>query len=369
MLTAVVKTCRREDGCAVVEEVVGTSQLLTGLQDHTKHGTVKHARASEDLVPWVVATGGFSFKLVLDFLDFGVDESRVLCHTVEASHVAASFFDAALSVCETRGLGQKQNGATEDDGPQSRQAVRDAPLSTVVVVLGRSVVDHVRGPDTQGDEQLVRGDGGATNALGDRLGLVHGNDSGKGTNAKTGSEATHSELYPDVLASDLNDNTNNVPESRARDGQTATEGIRERSRTQASKECTDTEFMLDQLDIGGHQVSLREKTDNCSLADGREFSVFAKAGNEVVHGKETRDLTGFVAEHETTNTGNGSQDDCDSRHTACRLLYSSVGVSPRGSLRRSGSIGYVFLSHLVGVLLKKSHDGIAVGVSGLKRLK
>lgn len=253
VLTAVIKTRGREDSCAIVEEVVGTSQLLTGLQDHTKHCAVEHARTGEDLVPWVVATGRFSFQLVLDLLDFSVDESRVLCYTVKASHVATSFFDAALAVCETWGLGQKQDGATEDDSPHCGKAVGNAPLGTVRIIFGGSIVDHVRGPDTQGNKQLVGGDRGAANALGNRLGLVHGNDSGKGTDTKTGSKATHGELNPDVLASDFDDNTNNVPESRARNCQTATEGIRERSRTQTSKECTNTVFLLALL-IGSSAV-------------------------------------------------------------------------------------------------------------------
>ena len=225
----VLETGGRENGCSVVEEVVGTSQLLTSLEDHTEQTAVQHAGTGEDLVPWVVTTSSLSLELLLDLGDFSVDESTVGVNTVETGHVGASLIDLALAVCVTGGLGQKQDGATKDDGPKCGETVGDTPLSAVGVVLRCTVVDHVRSPDTECDEQLVRGDGGTTDALGDRFRLVHGDDGGKGSDTETGSQATHGELNPDVLAGDFNNDTSNVEEGRTGDSETTTEGVSKRS--------------------------------------------------------------------------------------------------------------------------------------------
>ena len=180
-------------------------------------------------MPWVVAASRLSLELLLDLSNLGVDEGTVRVDTVETGHVHASLVDLALAVCVAGGLGEEEDGATEDDGPECGKTVGNAPLGAVDVVLLCAVVDHVCGPDTERDEQLVRGDGGTTDALGDRLGLVHGNDGGESSDTETGSEATHSELSPDVLAGDFDNDTDDVEEGGTGDGKTTTEGISERS--------------------------------------------------------------------------------------------------------------------------------------------
>jgi hypothetical protein len=218
-----------EDGCAVVEEVVGTCQLLTSLEDHTEQSTVQHAGASEDLVPWVIAASRLSLELLLDLSNLGVDERAVRLYAVQTGHVHASLVDLALAVCVTGRLGEEQDGAAEHDGPESRETVGNAPLCAVDVVLLCAVVDHVCGPDTECDEQLVRGDGGTTDALGDRLGLVHGDNSGESPDTETSSQAAHGKLNPDVFARDFDNHSSDVEEGGPGDCKTTTEGVSERS--------------------------------------------------------------------------------------------------------------------------------------------
>lgn len=130
-----------EDGGAVVEEEVGTRELLAGLQDHAEQGAVQHARAGEDLVPRVVAASALGRKLRLDLEDLGVDKVAVRVDAVEASHVATSLILAAHAVGETGRLGHEEDGAAEEDGPEGGKAIWNTPLGAVVVCGLSAVVD------------------------------------------------------------------------------------------------------------------------------------------------------------------------------------------------------------------------------------
>ena len=54
-----------EDASSVVEDKVGTSQLLEGLQGNAEQDTVEHAGTSEDLLPGSVTVGELLLKLLL----------------------------------------------------------------------------------------------------------------------------------------------------------------------------------------------------------------------------------------------------------------------------------------------------------------
>ena len=69
--------------------------------------------------------------------------------------------------------------------------------------------------------------------------MVHGDDGRESSNAETSSEAAHCELNPDIVAGDFDDDTDDVEEGRAGDGEATSEGISERGRAQASEESTD----------------------------------------------------------------------------------------------------------------------------------
>ena len=66
---AVLDTGGGEDGRTEVEEKVGTSELLTSLENNTESGAEQHARASEDLGE--VELGGTLALLVQLGLDVG----------------------------------------------------------------------------------------------------------------------------------------------------------------------------------------------------------------------------------------------------------------------------------------------------------
>ena len=95
---------------------------------------------------------------------------------------------------------------------------------------------------------------------------------------------------------------------------------------------------------------VRKKTDDCSLANGRELSILTESLQEIGHGEETTDLTTLVAEHESTDTGSGSEDYGDSRDLTLGLDLLSLprgGDSPwggagRGSGRRSSLLRHLF---------------------------
>lgn len=152
---------------------------------------------------------------------------------------------------------------------------------------------HVGGPDTESNEQLVRGDDCATNGGRDGLGLVHGNAGGERTDTEATDQSADSELRPDVIAGDLNDDTDDVEESPEGDGELAANLVGKRSGDEAAKQGTNA-----------------EKTDDGTVAGRTEVAIgVGKTADEIAHGHDTRDLTRFVTEHEATHGCNGTHDE------------------------------------------------------------
>jgi hypothetical protein len=237
----VLETSGRENGGTVVEEEVGTSKLLTSLEGHTEKSAVEHTRTSEDLVPWVVTSSLLGSELLLDLGDFSVDQVGVRGDTVKAGHVDASLLNSADTVCVTWRLWNEEDRATEEDGPKSGEAVWNSPLGAVVVGTLGTVVNHVGGPDTKSDEQLVGGNDGTTNSTWNRLRLVHWDGNRESTDSNTSDQTTHGKLNPSGAAGDLNDNTDNVEEGRCGNGVTATNVVGKRSGNQATDQGTNAE--------------------------------------------------------------------------------------------------------------------------------
>ena len=69
---------------------------------------------------------------------------------------------------------------------------------------------------------------------------------------------------------DLDDDSDNIPESRERNGLLATDAVRDRSRDEASEKC-----------------SRGKQADDGTLADGAELSILTESIQEVLVGKET----------------------------------------------------------------------------------
>ena len=100
-------TSRAEDGCAIVEEKVRTSELLSCLKSHSEKGAVQHARSGEDLIPRVVAACSLGCELLLDFRNFIIDQRREGVDAIETTHVIASFVNSAHTICVSRGFGHE----------------------------------------------------------------------------------------------------------------------------------------------------------------------------------------------------------------------------------------------------------------------
>lgn len=150
---AVVQTSRRENGVAIVENEVGTGELLQRLQDNTKNGAVKHTRTSEDLKDTSLSGSLFFIELVLHVGDFFSDEAVVVGDTIQLDHGTLGFFDTAHAVGVTRRLGQEENTNTEDQRPGETNSHGDAPCGGGVHAFS-TVVDAGSDEDTKGDKQL-----------------------------------------------------------------------------------------------------------------------------------------------------------------------------------------------------------------------
>lgn len=251
----VAETGGLEDGGSIVEEEVGTGKLLTSLEGHTENGTVGHTGTSEALVPLGTNSGSLLIELDADVVDLVVDLLVVRVDTSVAGNDVASLVLTTGTVSVTGRLGQEKNTNTEDEGPEERDTVGDSPLSAVAVGIVGAVVDHVRGPDTEGDKELVAGDENTTDDTRSGLSLVHGDDNGKSTNADTVDETASGELAPGSAGRDLDDDTDGGPEGKERDGVLAANDIGKSTSDKRTNSGTTTEEGSDcALAVGAEDV-------------------------------------------------------------------------------------------------------------------
>lgn len=221
----VVETDSVEDTGSVVKDEVGTGKLLQGLQGNSKQNAVEHARTSEDLLPGSVTSSELLLQLLLHVGHFPSDNSVVVGNTVELAHDFTGLLDPTMAVGVTRGLGQEEGTDTEDERPGKSDTHGDPPGSGIFQSHGAEV-DDVRDEDTEGDEQLEGTDHRTTDLTGSRFGLVHGDDTGEGTDTQTGDPTTEGNLIPVCCSGNLNDDTDNVKKSPERDGEFAANTIR-----------------------------------------------------------------------------------------------------------------------------------------------
>lgn len=237
----VAQTDTLEDAGSVVEDEVGTGQLLQRLQSDSKHSTVEHARTSENLVPGSIASVLLLVQLLLHIGHLLSNNAVVGRDTVELRHDVASLLNTTVTVGITRGLGQEESTDTQDQGPGETDTHGDTPRSTGVDVHS-TVVDDVGDEDTEGDEQLEGTDHGTTDLTGSRLGLVHGDDAGQSTNAKSHDPTAESNLIPFVLGGDLDDDTDDVDDGPEGDGELAANSVGNGGSHQGANHSTDGEL-------------------------------------------------------------------------------------------------------------------------------
>jgi hypothetical protein len=115
-LERVVQTGCGEDGRAVVEEEVGTGQLLQRLHANTEQSTVHHAWAGEDLVPRVFSTASvLGVQLGFNLADFAVNLPVVFRHAVRLCDGGSRALDLSLAVLPAGRLAEEHDADRHDD--------------------------------------------------------------------------------------------------------------------------------------------------------------------------------------------------------------------------------------------------------------
>jgi hypothetical protein len=139
---------RLEDRGAVVEEVVGTRQLLEHLERHAQSDAVRHPRSSEHARKLLDGTAldlVLGAQLHFNLLNLRPHGPVVLAGTVHAAQRAFGPLTLPVPEVETRRLGEKQDTDREDDGPDPADANYDALTRRAVgVVLHRAIVEQGR---------------------------------------------------------------------------------------------------------------------------------------------------------------------------------------------------------------------------------
>jgi hypothetical protein len=289
-LERVIQTGCGEDSRAVVEEEVGTSQLLKRLHADTEKCTVHHARAGEDLVPGVFSTTGvLGIQLGFDLADFTVNFPVVLGHAVGLCDGGSRALNLSLAVLPTGRLAEEHDADRHYDRPDETDAHGDSPGRWVCVAFG-SVVDAVGDEDTESNEELVAGYHASADLTGRGLRLVHRGENWKCSDAETCNPTAKSDLIPFRQGSHLNDHTNaehDVPED---DGELPAEGVCDGCTNDGANEGTD-----------GQQTNNGTRAD---LWECRSASVgisrVTESQEEIIHFEESRDLTRVITEDETT---------------------------------------------------------------------
>lgn len=237
----VAQTDTLEDTGSVVEDEVGTGQLLQRLQSNTEQDTVQHARASEDLLPRSIAVGELLLKLLLHIGHLLSNDTVVAGDAVQLAHDIVGLFGTTVAVGETGRLGQEEGTDTKNQGPGEANAHGDTPRGGVLEGLSAEV-DNVRDEDTEGNEQLESTDHCTTDLARGRLRLVHGDDTGKGTNTQTSNPTAKSNLVPFVGGGNLHNDTDNVGEGPEGDGVLAANTVRNGGSHQGTNHSSDGEL-------------------------------------------------------------------------------------------------------------------------------
>jgi len=123
----VADTNRIEDGRTVVEEEVGTRQLLEHLETSSEGNTVGHTRTSKDLPEGVVSSSLLHVELGLDLADLAVDRRVVLRYTVDVGDSVSSLVDLSSAVVPARTFWKKPDTTSHDSGPNETDTHGDTP--------------------------------------------------------------------------------------------------------------------------------------------------------------------------------------------------------------------------------------------------
>lgn len=143
-----------KDLSAVVEEEVGTRQLLQGLQGHTDKDTTEHGRSSEDLVPLLLAASLLGLQVLADVTEGVLDLGVLLRDPGDKRQGLGSLRNATAAELPAGGLAHDKHTHGHDGRSNKADTHGDAPGRRRLDALG-AVVDAVGDEDAKSDEQLV----------------------------------------------------------------------------------------------------------------------------------------------------------------------------------------------------------------------
>lgn len=208
---------RLEDGGAVVEEVIGSRQLLEHLEAHAQQDSVPHARcpAHADEFADRVALGlHFGTKFVFNLLHLHVDAVMMCRGTVDLHQRLLGTLRLSLAVVISRRFREEENADTKHDGPKPAESNDDAPRAGIRLLMGvRAIVEAGGQEDAQRDKQLICANQGSSNPRWGCLGLIHWDEQTQSTNPKTGDETADHDLNPAGIGSNLDHKTDSDDEA------------------------------------------------------------------------------------------------------------------------------------------------------------
>lgn len=120
-------TDRREDLGSIVEEEVGTGELLQGLKGHADEDTTQHSWGSEDLEPLGLATGNLSLVLLADLSQLVLDLRVIGLDAGDKSQSLGGLGLSTTAVLPAGRLTHSQHTGAHDSRGDEADAHGDAP--------------------------------------------------------------------------------------------------------------------------------------------------------------------------------------------------------------------------------------------------
>lgn len=306
-------TSRLEEGGGEVEDEVDTGPLLHHLERGTENSAAEvrlglPERTLEAVGPAAEPSGGGDegtlVLLVGDNLgDFRLDVLGALRLATEASNGLDSLLNLALLDEVTRGLGEEEKTATENQGPGELDSDGDAVGTSVAAALGS--VDNDRSQhDTDGDAELVTRNESTTDLARGNLRHVENDNGGDETNTDTSNETTGNDGAESsrVAGNHLDNNTDSVDDASGNDSPLAAHPISEITSDESTEEGTAGQDRNNEGGVGVSQsrvLVLRVQVgDVCGALNSLD---------EVLVAENTVDVTRIVTEEDTTEGGKGAE--------------------------------------------------------------
>lgn len=147
---------RADDDTHIVEEVVGTGELLQCLESHAQYNSIGHSRSLEHLNPPVPSALGslLRIQLVLDLEHLVYDYPMVFGNAVQPRHGSLCLVYASVSIVVSGAFGEQKNAESQQQTPEEGDTQWNSPRACIVHAL-RAEIDAVCNEDTECYKQLV----------------------------------------------------------------------------------------------------------------------------------------------------------------------------------------------------------------------